>query len=102
VFWSRRAKAVTKADLIDELAEQGGLPKKEAETFVETIFDRIADALVRGEKVELRGLGSFRIRQRRPRVGLNPKARTRVEVPAKRAVLFRAGKALRNTIGRMS
>jgi integration host factor subunit beta len=91
---------MTRADLIDVLAEQANLTRKEAETFVETIFDRIADALARGEKVELRGLGSFRIRHRRPRLGLNPKARTRVEVPAKRAVLFRAGKALRNIVRR--
>ncbi len=93
---------MTKADVIDELAKQASLPKKDAETVVETIFDRMADALARGEKVELRGLGSFRIRHRRARVGRNPKARTPVAVPAKRAVLFKAGKALRNAIRRMS
>jgi len=91
---------VTKADLIDALAEQAGLTKVEAETVVETIFDRIADALAKGDKVEVRGFGSFRIRHRQPRIGRNPKVGTAVEVPAKRVPHFKVGKELQEAINK--
>ena len=92
--------AVTKADLIDALAEQAGLTKVEAETVVETVFDRIADALAKGDKVEVRGFGSFRIRHRQPRIGRNPKVGTAVEVPAKRVPHFKVGKELQEAINK--
>jgi integration host factor subunit beta len=92
---------MTKVDLIDALAARASLTRKEAGTVVELIFDRITDALVRGDEVELRGLGSLRIHHRRPREGRNPRTGARVGVPAKRAVLFRSGKALRKAIERL-
>ena len=91
---------MTKADLIDALAEQAGLTKVEAEKVVETIFDRIADALAKGDKVEVRGFGSFRIRHRQPRIGRNPKVGTAVEVPAKRVPHFKVGKELQEAINK--
>jgi integration host factor subunit beta len=76
---------LTKADLIEEVLKVTELPRKESETIVETIFDSIIEAIQKGEKIEIRGFGSFRTRQRRGRVGRNPKTGEKVEVPAKRA-----------------
>ena len=86
---------MTKADLIDELAKVANLTKKESETIVNTIFDRIMDALTKGDKVELRGFGSFRIRRRRARRGRNPKSGISVSIPAKKVPSFKVGKRLR-------
>ena len=64
----------------------------------ETIFDAMIAALVRGEKIELRGFGSFHVRRRRSRVGYNPKTRTRVDIPAKRVLHFQAGREMRRLL----
>ncbi|MBI4611058.1 MAG: integration host factor subunit beta [Candidatus Rokubacteria bacterium] len=89
---------MTKADLIDELSKVCKLTKRESETIVETVFDSITEALARGDKVELRGFGNFRIRQRRARRGRNPKTGTMVSVPAKRVPLFKVGQELRELV----
>ncbi len=67
--------------MIDELANVTGLTKQESAVIIETVFDCIADALVRGDKVELRGFGRFRVRQHRARTGRNPKVGRLVHVP---------------------
>ena len=89
---------MTKADLIDEVAKVSNLTKKESETIVNTVFDNITDALAKGDKVELRGFGSFRIRQRNARKGRNPKTGTGVSVPEKRVQFFKVGKRLRELV----
>ena len=91
---------MTKADLIDEVSKLSNLTKKETETIVNTIFDNITDALAKGDKVELRGFGSFRIRRRDSRTGRNPKTGAGVVVPAKRVPHFKPGKELRELINR--
>ena len=75
---------LTKADLIEEVLRVTELPRKESETIVETIFESIILALQSGDKIEIRGFGSFRTRQRRGRVGRNPKTGAKVEVPPKK------------------
>ncbi len=80
---------VTRADLVDRVAEAAQLTKKETEVVVTTIFDAMAAALARGDKIELRGFGSFRVRQRGARRARNPKAGGPVDVPAKRVPVFR-------------
>ena len=70
---------LTKADLIEEVLKVTELPRKESETIVETIFDSTIEAIQKGEKIEIRGFGSFRTRQRRGRVGRNPKTGEKVE-----------------------
>jgi integration host factor subunit beta len=92
---------VTKSGLIEALAGLASLTQKEAETVVDTVFDRIAEALAKGDKVELRGFGSFRVRHRRPRVGRNPKKQTPVEVPAKVVPFFRVGKELAAAVNKL-
>src|SRR5204863_7005525 len=74
------------------------LTKKETETIVNTIFDNITDALAKGDKVELRGFGSFRIRHRNSRKGRNPKTGSSVDVPQKRVPFFKVGKRLRELV----
>ena len=86
---------MTKAELIEEVAKESGLTKKNSEVVVQTVLDSITDALQRGEGVELRGFGSFRIRNRLPRQGRNPKTGTNVSVPAKNIPYFKPGKDLK-------
>jgi nucleoid DNA-binding protein len=78
---------MTKAELIDEVSKLSNLTKKETETIVNTIFDNITDALAQGDKVELRGFGSFRIRRRNSRRGRNPKTGSSVSPGEARALL---------------
>ena len=89
---------MTKAELIDEVSKLSNLTKKETETIVNTIFDNITDALAKGDNVELRGFGSFRIRYRNSRKGRNPKTGSAVEVPEKRVPFFKVGKRLRELV----
>jgi integration host factor subunit beta len=89
---------LTKADLIEEVLNVTELPRKESETIVETIFDGIIAALQKGEKIEIRGFGSFRTRERRGRVGRNPKTGEKVEVPAKKIPYFKPSKELKDFV----
>ena len=90
--------SMTKALLVEEVARVADLTKKDAETIVDTVFRCIIDALHRGEKIELRGFGSFRLRQREPRKGRNPKTGDRVDVPPKKVPYFKPGKDLKELI----
>jgi integration host factor subunit beta len=85
---------MTKTDLINEVSRAVELTRKESRVIVESIFTTIVNRLRSGDKIEIRGFGSFRTRQRRPRVGHNPKTGARVEVPAKRISYFRPSKEL--------
>ncbi len=89
---------MTKADLIEEVSRVVDMTRKEAEVIVEAIFDSIVRALRTGDKIEIRGFGSFRTRQRQPRVGRNPKTGTRVEVPAKKIPYFKPSKELKDVV----
>ncbi|OLB28120.1 MAG: integration host factor subunit beta [Acidobacteria bacterium] len=89
---------LTKADLIEEVLNVTELPRKESETIVETIFESIIGALQKGEKIEIRGFGSFRTRERRGRVGRNPKTGEKVEVPAKKIPYFKPSKDLKDFV----
>jgi len=89
---------MTKADLVEEVTKLGDLTRRDSETIVETIFDSVIGALRSGDKIEIRGFGSFRIRQRKPRIGRNPKTGTKVEVPAKKVPYFKPSKELRDLV----
>ena len=93
-----KAGVMTKAELVEEVARVSELTKKHSEVIVNTVFDSIIDALRKDEKIELRGFGSFRIRQRRSRQGRNPKTGDKVDVPAKRIPYFKPGKELKELI----
>ncbi len=89
---------MTKAELIEEVSRVVEMSRKDSEVIVETIFDSIVRALRTNEKIEIRGFGSFRTRQRQPRIGRNPKTGTRVEVPAKRIPFFKPSKELKDLV----
>jgi integration host factor subunit beta len=89
---------MTKADLIDEVSRLAELTRKDSEVIVETIFDSVVRSLRAGDKIEIRGFGSFRTRQRKPRVGRNPKTGERVDVPAKKIPFFKPSKELKDLV----
>jgi len=89
---------MTKADLIEEVSRMAELTRKDSEVIVETIFDSVVRALRTGDKIEIRGFGSFRTRQRKPRVGRNPKTGDRVEVPPKKIPFFKPSKELKDMV----
>lgn len=90
---------MTKAELIERVAEQvQALTKRQTEIIVNAVFNSIKDTLAKGEKIEIRGFGSFRLRQRRSRDGRNPKTGAPVMVPAKRVPFFKAGKELKELV----
>jgi integration host factor subunit beta len=91
---------MTKADLIEEVSRLAELTRKDSEVIVETIFDSVVRALRTGDKIEIRGFGSFRTRQRKPRVGRNPKTGDRVEVPPKKIPFFKPSKELKDMVNR--
>ena len=92
---------LTRAELTEEVHQVIGLPLKESDIVVCTILDGIVRALRAGNKVEIRGFGTFNTRQRGGRTGRNPKTGARVEVPAKRIPFFKPGKELRELLARI-
>jgi len=89
---------MTKAELIEEVSRTVEMTRKDSEEIVETIFESIVSSLHKGDKIEIRGFGSFRTRQRQPRVGRNPKTGSRVDVPSKRIPFFKPSKELRDAV----
>ena len=89
---------MTKAELVDDVAQAAELTKKDAERLVELVFESIIESLNQGEKIELRGFGSFRVRERGSRRGRNPKTGEPVDIPAKRVPYFKPGKELKELI----
>jgi integration host factor subunit beta len=89
---------MTKADLVEEVSRVTELTRKDSEVIVDTLFDSVIKALKTGDKLEVRGFGSFRVRQRNARVGRNPKTGEKVEVPAKRVPYFKPSKELKDLI----
>jgi len=89
---------MTKAELVEEVSKASELTKKHSEIIVNTVFHSIIEALKKEEKIELRGFGSFRIRQRGSRKGRNPKTGEQVDVPAKKIPYFKPGKELKELI----
>lgn len=89
---------LTKADLSRHLMENLEFSKKDADLLVNAFLDSIVESLREGEGVELRGFGSFRLRDRRARQGRNPRSGQSIQVPPKRVVYFKLGKELRSKL----
>ena len=88
-----------KSQLIEMVASRTRhISKTDIEIVVDTLFGSMTEALVRGERIEIRGFGSFRVRVREAHEGFNPKTRERVQIPARRRPLFRVAKELRERI----
>jgi integration host factor subunit beta len=89
---------MTKADLIDEVSRVVEITRKDSEVIVDSIFDSVVRSLKADEKIEIRGFGSFRTRQRQSRIGRNPKTGEKVEVPSKRIPYFKPSKELKDLV----
>ncbi len=86
---------MTKSSLIELLAEKTKLPKKQAETVVDCIFNSMIEAMRNGDRIEIRGFGSFKVKTYKPYLGRNPKTGDKVEVKPKKLPFFKVGKELR-------
>jgi len=90
---------MTKSVLIENVSEKvEGLTRNQTEIVVDTVFDSIKKALMNGEKIEIRGFGNFRLKTRKPRKARNPKTGESVDVPGKKVLYFKVGKALKDTL----
>ena len=89
---------MNKSDLIDRIAERLTLPNKRAEEAINLVFDEMVAALARGDRIEIRGFGSFVSKARRARTGRNPRTGATIEVTAKRLPFFKVGKELRERV----
>ncbi len=90
--------AVTKSQLIDRIALRANIPRKRAEKVVNCVFETMADSLIEGSRIEMRGFGSFAVKKYPSYMGRNPRTNEPVFVPEKRAIKFKVGKKLRERI----
>ena len=89
---------MNKTELIAAVAEKTGLTKKDAERAVNATFEAITESLVKGDKVSVSGFGIFEVKNREARVGRNPRTKETIQIPATRLPVFKASKALKDTI----
>ncbi len=89
---------MNKADLINALAAKNEISKRDAEKAVNAVLGLIEEALKNGEKVQIMGFGSFEVKERAARTGKNPATGATIQIPASKAVVFKAGKALKDSI----
>lgn len=90
-----------RSELIDRVAKKTDfLTKKQVETIIDMIFDCMKESLSRGEKIEIRGFGNFKIKERGERIARNPKTGEQIKVPPQRAINFKMSKALREILSR--
>ena len=91
---------MNKAELINAVAASAEVYKKDAEAVITATLDAITAALKEGEKVQLVGFGSFELKPRAARIGRNPKTKESIEIPASVVPVFKAGKALKDTVAK--
>jgi len=91
-------KTVNKSELVSVVAEKAGMTKKDTEKVVVAVFDGITEALSKGEKIQIIGFGTFDVRERKEREGRNPATGMAIKIPAVKAPVFKAGKALKDTV----
>jgi len=89
---------MNKAELINAVAASAEVSKKDAEAVITATLNAITDALKEGEKVQLVGFGSFEVKKRAERLGRNPKTKESIQIPASKVPVFKAGKALKDTV----
>lgn len=91
---------MNKVELIASVAEKAGLSKKDAEKALAAVLESVKDALAAGDKVALVGFGSFEVRTRNARTGLNPRTKETITIPASKQPVFKAGKALKDAVAK--
>ena len=93
---------MTKSELVSKLAERADLPQRVARVIVDTIFDGMKESLVRRERIEIRGFGSFAVRSYDGYKGRNPKKGDLIDVPPKKLPFFKVGKALKQKMNSLT
>lgn len=91
---------MTKAELVNVIAEKSGFTKKDSETALSAVLDSITDALVAGDKVSLIGFGTFEVKHRAARTGVNPRTKEQIPIAASSLPAFKAGKALKDAVAK--
>ena len=91
---------MTKAELINAVAQKTELSKKDSEKAVVAVLDAISEALAAGEKVALVGFGTFEVKERAAREGINPRTKEKIEIPASKLPVFKAGKTLKEVVSK--
>ena len=91
-----------KADIVDAIAGKVGVPKAQIQQMVDDVFDLIADGLTKGEKIDLRGFGTFSVRDSAARTGRNPQTGEPIQIPARRVPGFKPGKELKDKVNAAS
>lgn len=89
---------MNKTELIARVAEQNNITKKEATKYVDSTFSTIIDALTKGQKVQLAGFGSFEVRTRAARIGINPQTKKEMKIESSKIPAFKAGKAFKEVV----
>lgn len=89
---------MNKTELIDAVAKKAELSKKDAEKAINAVMDAVKDALAEGDKVQLVGFGTFEVKERAARTGINPRTKSKIEIPASKAPVFKAGQGLKVAI----
>ena len=90
--------AVSKADLVDQIAGETGLSKKDVKAVIDGMLGRVTEQLKSGEKVQLTGFGTFEVRERKARSGVRPGTTDRIEIPASKYPAFKPGKGLKDSV----
>ena len=90
---------MNKTELVAAVAEKTGLQKKDADKAVSAVFDTIVETLAKGDKVQLASFGIFEVRERKARVGRNPRTKEPIDIPASKLPVFRAGTPFKNSVG---
>ena len=91
---------MTKAELINLVAEKADISKKESDEVVGAVIDSIREALVKGEKIQIVGFGTFEVKERGERKGRNPRTKEEITIPASKLPTFKAGKALKDAVAK--
>ena len=89
---------MTKTDLVSAVAEKASVTKKDAGSVLDALIEEIIGAVKKGDRVQLVGFGTFELRERAARTGLNPQTKEQIEIPASKAPAFKAGKAFKDTV----
>ena len=91
---------MTKVELVTKIAEKADCSKKDAEKALNAVVNSITEALTEGEKITLVGFGTFEVKERKAKEGINPRNKTKITIPARKVPTFKAGKALKDEIAR--
>ena len=91
---------MTKAELVTAIAEKSGLTKKDSEKALAAFIDTVTDTLSKGESIQLGGFGTFEVRERAARTGINPRSKEKIEIAATKVPAFKAGRALKDAVSK--